>query len=311
MLLPHISAGAISYFAGTKNKKGRLFKLEKITISMDSGFDVPEELIQKYHIKTVPVTLNMGNRIFDDNEITPEEMTEWFYQNKKKIITTSPPSSNEYYKFFTGRMHMGNTVIHLSLSSQMSECYENAVMGANTFNKVHVVDTRTVTIGAVPFILKIAQMQEQGKTAVEIVDNLHNEFYKKVHLSFLPNTLDFLHSGGKIRPVGKFLTLFLGIKPSIVLNPDEYFTADKKFKGEYETAVKEYIRYTFGNAKNVDRNLMWIGQTTGFRKDLLEQCKNETEKSGDFKNISLIKTGCVITSHFGDNCIILCWKEKD
>ena len=54
-----------------------------------------------------------------------------------------------------------------------------------------------------------------------------------------------------------------------------------------------------------------LGGDTKVANHMLEQCKNETEKSGDFKNISLIKTGCVITSHFGDNCIILCWKERD
>jgi len=283
---------------------------ERITITMDSGFDVPEEMIKQYHIKVIPVSVHMGNRELQDGEITPEEMVDYFYNHMKQIITTSPPSIEDYYGFFTRQMHMGYTVIHLSMSSIMSYAYENAILGAETFRKVHVIDTRSVAVGAVPFIRKIAELQEQGMKAEQIAESL-KEFYKKVHLSCLLNTIDFLHAGGKVRPVGKFLVLFFGMKPSAVLDPDDYFVPDKKFKGEYETAAMKYIQHTLGRLSNVRRDCVYFSYTSGCDDRFLEKCENGIRETGaDFEHIEKVKAGCAITSHFGNNCILLCWVNK-
>ena len=64
----------------------------------------------------------------------------------------------------------------------MSDCYKNAKEAAAEFEHIHVIDTQNVTIGAVPFILKIQELQSMCKNTEQIAEYLQNEFYKKVYI---------------------------------------------------------------------------------------------------------------------------------
>ena len=280
---------------------------ERLTITMDSVLDVPEEMIKKYNIKVIPITLKIGNRIFTDGEISPKKMIEMFYDNNKEHILTDPPSTEDYYRFFTQQAHMGHTVLHLSASSKVSAAYENARAAAETFNRVHVIDTKTVSIGGIPIIKKIIELHEQGKKAEEIAEYIRKDFYKKVHISVFLNTLDNLHAAGRIRPVGKFLVLFFGLKPSAYLDPDDYFIPDKKFKGE--KAVINYLHFVLGKMKKAEREDFYFAHAD-CDSDYVKKCLSVIDEERIFKNITVMNTGCSITSHFGKHFLMLCWTEK-
>ena len=287
----------------------------KIIITTDSALDIPEDMIKEHGIKTIPIMFEIDGKLIADGEITPEELIKKFYENKKWAIRTTPATTDEYYCFFTPFAYMGYHVIHLSMGQSFSQCYQNALEAAKSFEHIHVVDTRSVTGGAVPFVLKIIQMQEYGKTTGEIAEYLQNEFWKKVHLSALLNTIDFVHIGEGSNQlkndISSFLMNLFKRKVSVSLDfsiRSDAFAVDRHFKGDYETAVKEYIRYTFSDTSNAEKTAV-ITYTSGTKESLLKQCAETVKKEG-FEDVKIVKASCGITSHFGYGCILLCWYEK-
>ena len=289
----------------------------RFTITMDSALDVPEELIEKYGIKMIPVMFEINGELVEDGTITPEELVDHFYKNKKYIIRTTPATVDEYCCFFTPLAYMGRQVIHLSASSAMSKGYENAKAAAESFDNVYVVDTKNITVGVSPFIMKIAEMQEQGKSVAEIAEYLENDFSKKVHLSTLMNTLDFIYVGEGSSNFKNTVTQFLMnlFKKKIAAMLDFNVRSDslhlyKKFDGNYEQAVTAYISDIVSNMQQEDKRAAFLAYTARTSDELVEKCRKQFQTEGKFDEVPIVEASCGITSHFGWGSIILCWYEK-
>jgi len=289
----------------------------KLIITADSALDIPEEMIEEYGIKTIPVMFDIDGELIEDGQITPEQLVEKFYTNKKFAIRTTPATMDEYYCFFTPLAYMGYHIIHLSLGSGMSDCYKNAKEAAAKFEYIHVIDTQNVTIGAVPFILKIQELQSMCKNTEQIAEYLQNEFYKKVHLTALLNTIDFVHIGEGNNQLKNNITSFImnlfKKKISLVLNREvrkDSLIADRQFNGDYEQAVMQFITYTLSEIPDADRKTAVIGYTSGTDESLIADCQRAVKNIGRFEEVKTVKASCAITSHFGYGCIILCWYDK-
>ena len=289
----------------------------RFTITMDSALDVPEELIEKYGIKMIPVMFEINGELVEDGTITPEELVDHFYKNKKYIIRTTPATVEEYCCVFTPLAYMGRQVIHLSASSAMSKGYENAKAAAESFDNVYVVDTKNITVGVSPFIMKIAEMQEQGKSVAEIAEYLENDFSKKVHLSTLMNTLDFIYVGEGSSNFKNTVTQFLMnlFKKKIAAMLDFNVRSDslhlyKKFDGNYEQAVTAYISDIVSNMQQEDKRAAFLAYTARTSDELVEKCRKQFQTEGKFDEVPIVEASCGITSHFGWGSIILCWYEK-
>jgi len=281
---------------------------EKIVITYDSGLDVDPEIVKKYGIKKLPVILKLGaNESLDDGSVSPDDIIEYF-KKENDLVATAPPTVQDLFRFFTKFAHMGYTVIHISTSAKLSSSYDYAKSAAESFNKIHIIDSKAYSIGGMPIILKAAQMMEDGKSSEEIVKYC-TSMADRVKMYVLISNLKYVHSSGRIS-VGQNLVLSVfGRMPTVAVE-DGYFYVKKNYSGHLDKSSIKFIDDIMKNAKGVDRSNFFLGHT-GIPNEILENCRQEVNQVSDFENIIVTRCGCSTTTHYGDGGLLLCWVTKE
>ncbi|MBR1529726.1 MAG: DegV family EDD domain-containing protein [Oscillospiraceae bacterium] len=280
---------------------------EKIVITYDSGLDIDPEIVQKYGIKKLPVIIKFGvNEALDDGSVTPEDIIE-YYNKENDLAVTSPPTVQDLFRFFTKFAHMGYTVIHISTSAKLSSAFDYATSAAESFNKVHIVDSKAYSIGGMPVVLKAAEMAEKKSSAEDIV-RACKEIADKVRMHVLISNLKYIHSGGHINIGQNLLLSVFGMMPTVSVE-DGYFYVKKNYRGKLDKASLKFIDDILKNAKNVQRDNFYLGHT-GISSGIIEDCRKEINQVSDFDQITTIQCGCSTTTHYGDGGLLLAWVEK-
>ena len=107
----------------------------KIKISADSTCDLSPELIERYHIGITPLYIIRGEETLRDGiDVRPEELYE--YANVTgKLCKTAAVNVSDYLAYFAACREEYDAVIHFTISSDMSACYQNACIAAQEFTK--------------------------------------------------------------------------------------------------------------------------------------------------------------------------------
>ena len=281
---------------------------EKIVITCDSGLDVDPEIVKKYGIKILPIILKMGvNESLDDGSVTPDDIIE-YYQKEDDAVMTAPPTVQDTFRFFTKFAHMGYTVIHITTSAKVSAAFDYASSAAESFNKIHIIDSKGYSLGGMPVVLKAAQMAEAGETVEKIVAECKS-LADRVRMHALVTNLKYMHSSGRINIGQSLLLSVFGMMPSVAVE-DGYFYVKKNYRGKLEKSAIKFIDDIMKNAKGVDRSNFFLGHT-GMSNEILESCRQEVNQVSDFDNIIVTRCGCGITTFNGNGCLVLCWVTKE
>ena len=120
----------------------------KIKISADSTCDLSPELIERYHIGITPLYIIRGEETLRDGiDVRPEELYE--YANATgKLCKTAAVNVSDYLAHFAACREEYDAVIHFTISSDMSACYQNACIAAQEFTNVYPVDSRNLSTAA-------------------------------------------------------------------------------------------------------------------------------------------------------------------
>ena len=279
---------------------------EKIMITCDSGIDIDPELVKKYNIKVLPIRLKFGaNEALDDGSVSPDDIIE-FYEKENDFVITAPPTVQDIFRFFTKFSHMGYTVIHFATSAKISSGYEVAKSAAESFNKVHIIDSKSYSIGGMPIVLKAAQLAAEGTPSENIVKTC-TELTDRVRMHLLLSNLKYMHSSGRINVGQNLMLSVLGMMPSASIE-DGDFAVRKRYRGSLEKASVKFIDDLMKEAKNTDRSCFYLGHT-GMDNAIIEECRKEVNQVSDFDNVLVTRCGCGVTSFNGTGCLIVCWVE--
>ena len=160
---------------------------EKVIITSDSTTDLSPELREKYNIQIMPlvVSLNDVNHL-DGVDITPEDET------NKTLPKTAAPNLADCTEFFRQWVEQGYSVVHFTISSEMSSTYQNSVIAAEDFENVYVVDTRNLSTGGGLLVIHAAELAQRGLRAGMIAEECRR-LAPCVDASFVIDSLEFLY----------------------------------------------------------------------------------------------------------------------
>lgn len=282
---------------------------EKVVITCDSAMDLSPELVKEYNIKVLPMVVKMGSEEYlDIEEVMPDDILD-FHDKTGDLAVTAAPSMQQAFRFFTRFVHMGYTVIHFSMSSGMSASYANAVAAAESFERVHVIDSKTASVAGGLLVLTAAEMLRQGNTSEQIIQEC-KEIIPKLQEPFLIDEMEFLVKGGRASTLAGFMAGLFNIKPSLyVQQSDGTIQTGKKYRGKFEGSAPKFIRDSIEANRSMNRKHLIIGHT-GLSSSFLENCKTEIQQLTDIDQIHIIRAGSTITSHLGKNALILTWISK-
>ncbi len=210
----------------------------KICISCDSTCDIPKDLLEKYDIHLMPITIMLGTEEHHDGiDVTPEDIFN-FVDKTNELPKTSAVNIYEYTEYFKKLRQQYDAVIHFSLSFAISSTGNNARLASNDVDNVYVIDTKSLSSGSGLLVLSCVDKLKEGKDIKTIVKELEEEA-NKVQASFLLDTLRFLHKGGRCSGIALLGANVLKIKPRISL-VDGKMQVTKKYRGNIEDALMKY-----------------------------------------------------------------------
>jgi len=280
-----------------------------IKIITDSTCDLPEELLQKYNIRVVPLSIMMDDQFYKDGvEIKPKDMFQ-YVDSGKGVCKTSAVNVGEYLEVYEQERPKCEAIIHFTISADMSSCYQNARIAAQEFDNIYLIDSRNLSAGIGHLVLDAAEMVEQGRQAEEIYAEL-NRRIPLLDTSFVIDTLTYLHKGGRCSAVAALVSSVLKIKPSIVVS-DGKMTVGKKYRGNLESVVRKHLEDKMSNIENIDkRRAIVTYTTTPQNRHIVDMVKALLKDEYAFESVLEAEAGGTISCHCGPNALGLKFYRK-
>ncbi|MBE6899052.1 MAG: DegV family protein [Ruminococcaceae bacterium] len=282
--------------------------MRPIKIISDSTADLPKELIEKYDIEVLPLSVTLGENTFRDGlEICPQDIFK-FYEETKTLPKTSAVSVLEYTEAFTSWVEKGYDVVHFTISSTMSACFQNATIAAVETGHVWTINSENLSTGIGLLVVLAAELAAKGESA-EIIFKHIEEAKKRVDASFILNQLEFLHKGGRCSGVAALGANLLKLKPCIEVAEGK-MKVGKKYRGAYEKCALEYVRDRLSGNDNIETDIIFL-TWTGIDSKLLKEIEKEIKKCHKFHTIIVNEAGSTISGHCGPGTFGVLYFRKE
>ena len=271
----------------------------KIAISAESTLDLSKELIKQYDVHVIPFTVLLGEDAYLDGEINSQDIFDYVEKNKV-LPRTSAINEFQYREYFNSVFEEGyDAIIHFSLSSEISTSYSQALNASKKCENVYVIDSRSLSTGIALEVIYASKLAKKGLKPQEIVEKV-NARVPYVQASFVIQTLEYLHKGGRCSGLARFGAAILRIKPQIIVSDGKMAPA-KKYIGRKSQVVAAYCRDTLEQFANPDLSVAFVTHTLA-TPEMVAVAIDALRKRG-FKTIYETKAGATITSHCGPQTI--------
>lgn len=274
--------------------------MAKIKITCDSTCDLTKEIYEKYDVRVIGLGVNLGDDFRRDGvNITAQEL--FAYVDKSgQLPKTSAINVAEYEEVFREYVSQGYEVVHINLSSCISTSHQSACLAAESVGNVYVVDSRSLSSGSGHLVILAAEMALRGMSGSQIAEAL-NEKKQKLDVSFVLQTLDYLHKGGRCSGVAAFGANLMKLRPEIEVI-DGAMHVGRKYRGNMEKTILAYVRGRLEGLTDVDTTRIFITHSYA-PEEIVEKVRELILELQPFEEVIETKAGCTISSHCGPNCL--------
>ena len=271
-----------------------------IKITSDSTSDLSPALLEQYDITVLPLYVTMGEQTCRDGvDARPEDLFA-YVERTGSLPTTAAVNVADYHDCFAQVSPRHEAVIHITISSDFSSCYQNACVAAEGFSNVYVVDSRNLSTGHGLVVLEAALAAQRGEQPEAIVAHL-NEVAGQVEASFVVDKLDYLVKGGRCSSAAALGANLLKLKPCIEV-VDGRMKVGKKYRGNYDKVLLQYVRERLDGRDDLALDRIFVTHTP-CRPETVEAVKAEIQTYAPFSEIIETTAGCTISSHCGPNTL--------
>ncbi len=271
-----------------------------IIITSDSTTDLSKELCERYKITVMPLCITLGDKLYTDGvDITPDDIYA-HHDRTGELPKTTATNVGDCLDFFSQFTSQGKTVIHFTISSEMSSTYNNACMAAEELGNVYIIDTKNLSTGGGLLVITAAELLNQGLPAEEIVEKTR-ETVARVDASFVIDNLEYLYKGGRCSAVAMLGANLLKLKPCIQVKNGKMDVA-KKYRGRYADVLKQYVVDKIGDYSDIDLDRVFVTHA-GCDPQLVNEIVELVKKTAPFKEVFLTRAGCTVSSHCGANTL--------
>ena len=279
----------------------------KVRIVIDSTADIRPELRERFSI--VPLTIHFGEQEYVDGvDIDHRKFYEMLVESDV-MPTTSQATPAAFDKVFGEAVERGETVVALTIASELSGTYQSAVIAAAEYpGRVFVVDSRTAAIGTGILAELALRLADRGMEAEDIARRLTEERDNVCVVAML-DTLEYLKRGGRISKTVAFAGGLLSIKPVAAIKNGEILILGKACGSKQGNNL---LVQQIEAAGGVDfRKPVLLGYT-GMSDALLEKYVEDSralwaESETELKRVII---GSVIGTHAGPGAVAAAFFRK-
>ncbi len=280
----------------------------KVKVCSDSVCDLSAELREKYALDILPLYVMLdGKEHRDGVDIVPEDIYNHVAAGGA-IGSTAAISVADYIEFFQKQLENCDELVHFQISSSMSSCYQNACIAAEEVGNVYPIDSENLSTGIGLLIIDACEMAEKGMSAKEIQEAI-NARRSKVEASFVVDSVDFLHKGGRCSAVAALGANLLGLKPCIEVK-DGAMGVAKKYRGKIGKCLVQYVRERLEGREDIDTKRIFITNSGNFSDEELQAVEDEVKKYHEFGEILRTRAGCTVSNHCGPKTLGILFEKK-
>ena len=273
--------------------------MPKIKIVTDSTSDLSQDVIEKYDIHVIPLSISVNGQTYLDRvDLQPDEFIEEM-EKSEELPKTSQPAVGSFVELYDRLGEDGSEVLSIHLTNGLSGSVATAGSAATMTNtKVTVVDSLLTTHALGYQVIEAAKMAQEGRSLEDILKRVE-EVRKNTRLFVVVDTLENLVKGGRIGKGKAMIGSLLNIKPIAsvedgVLNP---ITKVRSQGQVVKTLAKIFEEDIAG------KTVKAVAIPHAKALPLAQKMKEAVEKISGFTQSEIFFTTPVISTHTGVGAI--------
>lgn len=272
-----------------------------IRIITDSASDVEQKELE--NVIVIPMTVTIDTIPFRDGiDITKDE----FYkklESSDTIPVTSLVNPAQYADLFKEIQEAGDEAIVITISSRLSGTCQSAMIAAEDFDNVSVVDSMQVAGAQYILVQRCQELIEQGLSRDEIVARLEKEKNQIVIYASV-DTLVYLQKGGRISKGSAIVGGVIGIKPILTLQDGELIAIGKARGSKLSNQFLDKKVNEAGGI-NFDKPFV-VGYSGTDNSNLLSYIENNKGLLGEhLEDVKMVQIGSAVGTHAGPGAILV------
>ncbi len=280
-----------------------------VILCADSTCDLSPELKERYGVHTYPFHVSLGEENYRDGvDLTPDDIYR-IYNEKHILPKTAAINMAEYMEFFQPFLDQGYEIVHLNLGAGLSASHNNCRLAAEELEGVYVVNSCNLSTGIGLLVLEAADRIAAGMPAAQVAEEVQ-ALAGKVQASFVLDTLEFLHKGGRCSALAMMGANLLQLKPCIeVDNTSGKMGVGKKYRGSLDKSLQQYVYDQLKDRTDIRTDRLFITHS-GISEERIALVKAAVEECQTFDEIFITRAGCTISSHCGPNTLGVLFMTK-
>lgn len=280
--------------------------MKNLKIICDSLSDIPKDLINKYDIEVVPLTVILDGKEYKDGVDLSNDEFYKILRETNAYPKTSQATYTQFKEVFEKYANEGRAVLYIAGSSVATGTYQSAVMAKNdTEGEIYTYDSKGFSYVIGILVVKAAQLAQEGKNIDEIMDEI-NKLREKTQVLFSVDTLEYLQKGGRISSTKAAIGSILNIKPILDMK-DGLVAQVCQVRGK-KNVISKMIEIIKENSEtDFSNKTICIGYSDDFkeREKLTQAVKEEFNP----KDILYFQIGTCVGAHAGPGVTGIVWTK--
>lgn len=279
----------------------------KVKVTADSTCDLSPELVAEFDIGIIPLyIIQAGKAKRDGIEITPDDIYAHVTAGGEPS-STAAVNVDDYLRFFSKFLKEYDAIIHFTISSSMSTCYQNSCLAAQELGNVYTVDAQNLSSGIGHLVLDAAILAQEGMAAADI-KAIMDEKKQKLDVSFCLDTLEYMRKGGRCSMVMALGANLLNIKPCIEVQKGK-MGVGKKYRGSIQKVLLRYVDERLEDPDTIDSSRIFITDS-GIAPEIRQSIEEAVLAKIPFRQVYHTQAGCTVSSHCGPNTLGILFYRK-
>ncbi len=183
-----------------------------LRVFVDSGSSIKQDEKKQYNVEIIPLKILLGEREYSDGI---DLSMDFFYSqliDEGLFPKTSLPSLDETEKKIMKYVEQGDEVIILPISSGISGTYNTFRIMFEDHPQVRVIDTKTAVGGVRILVEEVNKYRDKG---LDFIENKLSQLIPRIRVAAIPETLEYLHRGGRLSKTAYVAGSLAQVKPLI------------------------------------------------------------------------------------------------
>ncbi|MCI5630955.1 MAG: DegV family protein [Bacilli bacterium] len=287
--------------------------MAKIKLICDSTSDLSEEMYEELGADVLRLKVNFGQDSFVDGKTIDIDRLYNLVEERKILPKTSACSIAEFQDVFAKYFSEGYQIIFVSISSEFSSNFNNALVAASTFegheNDFRGLDSRSLSSGIGLQLFKIKEDIDQGFSLEEVYSRALDRV-DRVNAEFVVDTMDYLYKGGRCSSLSYYVGNILSLHPIIRVEKGK-MVVHKLSRGKLFKGMDFQIQELRAQVENDNVELDRVFVTHSKNEEGAKYIKEKLSSFIDSSKIVITEAGCIVSSHCGKGTIGILYITKN